>query len=193
MVEIESIPDHPVRLHMTLDASEPQRRGNFSHVLGAPEEMAARFAEHPEAVAETVRLSERLRFDLRSDLGYRYPGNVRQLQNAMERAAVFSGASGVVLPEHLPEELRSNGSASTAGASDVLPAAISDEGIDFSEIVSQVEKRLLLRTLDKTGGNKMQAAKLLNLKRTTLVEKIKRLQIDVDDDGAELADAAEAP
>ena len=63
-----------VRLHTTLDASEPQRRGNFSHVLATPEAMAARFAEYPEAVAETVRLADELRFDLGSDLGYRYPG-----------------------------------------------------------------------------------------------------------------------
>jgi error-prone DNA polymerase len=63
-----------VRLHTTLDASEPQRRGNFSHVLAAPEAMSARFAEYPEAVAETARLADELRFDLGSDLGYRYPG-----------------------------------------------------------------------------------------------------------------------
>ncbi len=63
-----------VRLHTTLDASEPQRRGNFSHVMASPEAMAARFAEQPEAVAETARLADRLRFDLGSDLGYRYPG-----------------------------------------------------------------------------------------------------------------------
>src|SRR5205085_3393287 len=64
-----------IRLHTTLDASEPRRRGNFSHVLASPEAMAARFPEHPEAVAETERLADRLRFDLRSDLGYRYPGS----------------------------------------------------------------------------------------------------------------------
>jgi error-prone DNA polymerase len=63
-----------LRLHSTLDASEPERRGNFSHVLASPESMAARFPEHPEAVAETTRLADRLRFDLSSDLGYRYPG-----------------------------------------------------------------------------------------------------------------------
>jgi len=63
-----------VRLHTTLDASEPQRRGNFSHVLASPLEMASRFAEYPDAIAETARLAERLRFDLTSDLGYRYPG-----------------------------------------------------------------------------------------------------------------------
>jgi error-prone DNA polymerase len=63
-----------VRLHSTLDASEPERRGNFSHVMASPEAMTARFQEHPEAVRETARLADRLRFDLGSDLGYRYPG-----------------------------------------------------------------------------------------------------------------------
>ncbi len=64
-----------IRLHTTLDASEPERRGNFSHVLASPAAMAARFPEHPDAVAETARLAERLQFDLTSDLGYRYPGS----------------------------------------------------------------------------------------------------------------------
>ena len=64
-----------VRLHSTLDASEPERRGNFSHVLASPAAMARRFPDHPEAVAETLVLAERLRFDLTSDLGYRYPGS----------------------------------------------------------------------------------------------------------------------
>ena len=63
-----------IREHTTLDASEPLRRGNHSHVLTTPEAMAARFADHPEAVAETQRLAETLHFDLTSDLGYRYPG-----------------------------------------------------------------------------------------------------------------------
>jgi error-prone DNA polymerase len=57
----------------TLEESEPRRRGNRSASLVPPAEMAARFAEHPEAVAETVRLAERLRFDLGTELGYRYP------------------------------------------------------------------------------------------------------------------------
>jgi error-prone DNA polymerase len=63
-----------LRHHTTLDASEPLRRGNHSHVLCAPRAMAQRFADHPRAVAETPRLSEQLCFDLSKDLGYRYPG-----------------------------------------------------------------------------------------------------------------------
>src|SRR5881227_3341503 len=63
-----------IREHTTLDASEPLRRGNHAHVLAAPAAMAARFADHPDAVAETVRLAETLEFDLTQDLGYRYPG-----------------------------------------------------------------------------------------------------------------------
>src|SRR4051812_45147223 len=64
-----------LRKHTSLDASEPLRRGNFAHVLAPPEAMAARFPEHPDAVAETAELAARLKFDLRCDLGYRYPGS----------------------------------------------------------------------------------------------------------------------
>ncbi|MEA2473744.1 MAG: error-prone polymerase [Thermoleophilaceae bacterium] len=64
-----------IRCKATLDESEPLRRGNSSHVLAPPEAMAARFADHPDAVEESGRLAERLRFDLTTDLGYRYPGS----------------------------------------------------------------------------------------------------------------------
>jgi error-prone DNA polymerase len=64
-----------IREHTTLDASEPLRRGNHAHVLASPAAMAARFADHPDAVAETARVAETLRFDLTKDLGYRYPGS----------------------------------------------------------------------------------------------------------------------
>jgi error-prone DNA polymerase len=63
-----------LRLHSTLEASEPLRRGNHSHVLSTPRAMANRFADHPEAVRETLNLAESLSFDLCSDLGYSYPG-----------------------------------------------------------------------------------------------------------------------
>jgi error-prone DNA polymerase len=63
-----------IREHTTLDASEPQRRGNHAHVLASPRAMAARFADHPEAVEETLRIVDSISFDLCQDLGYRYPG-----------------------------------------------------------------------------------------------------------------------
>jgi error-prone DNA polymerase len=59
----------------TLEESEPRRRGNSTSALTSPGAMAARFAEYPEAVAETERVAERLRFDLTEQLGYRYPGS----------------------------------------------------------------------------------------------------------------------
>jgi error-prone DNA polymerase len=64
-----------IGLCQTLDESEPRRRGNSTSSLTSPAAMAARFAEYPEAVAETERLAERLRFDLTEQLGYRYPGS----------------------------------------------------------------------------------------------------------------------
>jgi error-prone DNA polymerase len=59
----------------TLEESEPYRRGNSTSALTSPAAMAARFAEYPEAVDESERLAERLRFDLTEQLGYRYPGS----------------------------------------------------------------------------------------------------------------------
>ncbi len=59
--------------HLTLDGSDAARRGNRDAVLRPPAEAAERFADHPDAVAETVHLAERLQFDLTRDLGYAYP------------------------------------------------------------------------------------------------------------------------
>ena len=121
-------------------------------------------------------------------LSYSFPGNVRQLQNCMERAAVFSGLESEIRVVHLPEEIRRQQNAfQTPEGVSVAGQSIPDDGIDFSRYVSGIERDLLLKTLDKTGGNKMQAAKLLNMKRTTLVEKIKRLNIDVDENEADEA------
>lgn len=117
---------------------------------------------------------------------YHWPGNVRQLQNAMERAAALSGAAEIIRLHDLPEEVRHATSwgfgvmpaATSAPGNAALPPAIPDEGLSYEDVVSQVERELLLQSLHKTGGNKVQAAKLLQLKRTTFSEKLKRLQID---------------
>ena len=63
-----------VRLGATLDETEGLRRGNSASALLSSEQAAARFHDHPEAVFETERLADRLRFDLTCELGYSYPG-----------------------------------------------------------------------------------------------------------------------
>ncbi len=78
-----------LRHRSTLDASEPLRRGNHSHVMSTPRAMASRFADHPRAVRETLLLAERLTFDLRTDLGYRYPG--AEEEGTLRRLAELCG------------------------------------------------------------------------------------------------------
>jgi DNA-binding NtrC family response regulator len=121
---------------------------------------------------------------------YRWPGNVRQLQNAMERAAIFTGAVTVIEQKDLPEEIRSG---SPSGITPVLAVepllphdrTIPEGGLSFETVVTNVERELLLQSLSRTGGNKLRAAKLLNMKRTTFVEKLKRLQINTAGDTEE--------
>ncbi|MDX2030606.1 MAG: sigma-54 dependent transcriptional regulator [Blastocatellia bacterium] len=107
---------------------------------------------------------------------YHWPGNVRQLQNAMERAAALSGAATIIELADLPEEIRAD--ASPIDAARLLPQSLPPEGVCLDAVVTNIERELLLRSLSQTGGNKMQAAKLLRMKRTTFVEKLKRLQIE---------------
>jgi len=97
-----------IGLGQTLEESEPRRRGNRSSALVSPWEMAARFAEYPEAVAETVRLAERLEFDLTTELGYQHPREGdrtadRELKNLCEQrlAASYAGR-----PSHADAEGR---------------------------------------------------------------------------------------
>jgi error-prone DNA polymerase len=86
-----------IREHTTLDASEPLRRGNHTHVLTTPAAMAARFEDHPEAVAETERLAETLTFDLTADLGYRYPG-----EESGDRDRVLAEVCAAAFDERYP-------------------------------------------------------------------------------------------
>jgi DNA-binding NtrC family response regulator len=114
-------------------------------------------------------------------VAYRWPGNVRQLQNAVERAAVLTGAATEIQLQDLPEEVREAaadaGGAAMPAQSRRRAAGIPDDGIDFDAVVTKVERDLLLQSLAKAGGNKMRAAQLLGMKRTTFVEKLKRLGI----------------
>jgi DNA-binding NtrC family response regulator len=109
---------------------------------------------------------------IRTLMDYSWPGNIRQLENAIEHAVAVSGASTDIVPEMLPEDVR------TPGRSAMMsPVTIPDEGVDFSAIMNALERELITRGLEKTGGNKRQAARLLNLSRTTLIDKLQRLGV----------------
>jgi len=99
-----------------------------------------------------------------------WPGNIRQLENAIEYAVAVSGASREIVPAMLPEDIRHPEQVSAVG-----PVTIPEEGVDFQSVMAQIERDLILSGLQKTGGNKRQAARLLNLSRTTLIDKLHRL------------------
>ena len=110
---------------------------------------------------------------LRLLMAYHWPGNVRQFENAMEHAVAMSLTGNEIGPEALPDEIRKPTETGFNAA-----IAIPDEGIDFSSIVQKLERDLIMRCLEKTGGNKRQAARLLNLSRTTFIDKLQRLNVE---------------
>jgi DNA-binding NtrC family response regulator len=123
-------------------------------------------------------------------LNYRWPGNVRQLQNALERGAALTGASADINLQDLPEEVRAAAEGEQAQPrahppEPTAPGHIPDEGINFDAVVTNVERELLLQSLAKAGGNKLRAAQLLNMKRTTFVEKLKRLGIGTEKEASD--------
>jgi len=104
---------------------------------------------------------------------YHWPGNVRELQNLVEMLVVMKG-NGTIGLKDLPDKIRLN---SEKAGGKISSIEISDDGIGLNETIGQFEKDLLQKALLKSGGVKSRAAKLLNLNRTTLVEKLKRYNI----------------
>ena len=100
-----------------------------------------------------------------------WPGNVRELKNMIERLVVLKG-EGEINPLDVPEKLRRNDD-----HSELPTMEISEDGINLNTAVTEFERALILESLQKTNWVKNQAAKLLRLNRTTLVEKIKRHQL----------------
>ncbi len=103
---------------------------------------------------------------------YEWPGNVREMENAIERAVALSEEASIDRQD-LPPKV--SGASRTDNVL-ALPA-IPEEGIDMPEAIAQIEKTFIQRALQKTRGVKSQAAILLGINRTTLVEKIKRLDL----------------
>jgi DNA-binding NtrC family response regulator len=106
-------------------------------------------------------------------MAYPWPGNVRQLENAIERAVTLGSGRTEIDVADLPPEIQA------------VPQPMStpfvefpDEGLDLPAYLTSIERDLIQRSLERTGGNRNRAAELLRIKRTTLVEKLKRLGPD---------------
>ena len=106
-------------------------------------------------------------------MAYSWPGNVRQLENAIERAVALGAGRQQIELSDLPPEIQA--------APDPVTSPVVDfpeDGIDMPAYLSSIERDLIQRSLERTGGNRNKAAELLHIKRTTLVEKLKRLDMN---------------
>jgi DNA-binding NtrC family response regulator len=104
-------------------------------------------------------------------MSYDWPGNVRQLENVIERAFALSPGRSQIEATDLSGDIRQITSLRPADELE-LPEA----GVMLDDEVSRYEHARIRQALAKTNGNKRQAAELLGLKRTTLIEKLKRLE-----------------
>jgi len=104
---------------------------------------------------------------------YSWPGNVRQLENATEMAIALSGDRETLYPADFA--LPAAAQLQNVAAIPLPTISLPDEGLDFEQLVANMERAILTQALRKTGGNKAQAAGMLRLKRTTLSAKLKSL------------------
>ena len=102
---------------------------------------------------------------------YSWPGNIRELENLVERAVVMSGFDDQLHPDHFP--LPSLGRRLEVDQTSCL---VPDGGLDFARTVASFEAALVDQALQKAGGNKTAAAELLRMKRTTLVSKLRAFE-----------------
>ncbi|NOY92764.1 MAG: sigma-54-dependent Fis family transcriptional regulator [Deltaproteobacteria bacterium] len=100
---------------------------------------------------------------------YEWPGNIRQLANTIERLVVLK-SQGFIDADDLPRKWRAAHADRGTEGSPELP----EEGIDLKDAVEKYENALILQALERTGWNKNQAAQILRMNRTTLVEKLKK-------------------
>jgi len=111
---------------------------------------------------------------------YAWPGNVRELENMMERLTVLRG-EGEIGDADLPESVR------RTTAPGLQVPQLGAAGLSFRDVVDAFETDLILQALEKTHWNKNRAAQLLDLNRTTLIEKIKKKGLSVpSDSGSDL-------
>jgi len=170
------------------DLEEEVQKGNFREDLFyrlyvIPIELPAlkeRRSDIPHFVAhfmDRLNESKNTAVDSISDealnvmMQYAWPGNVRELANLMERIVVIKGKGEIDISD-LPAKMKTE-----ATQNAILAPEVTGDGLCLSTAVSEFEKRLIYQSLEKTKWVKNRAAKLLQVKRTTLVEKIKRYEL----------------
>lgn len=133
----------------------------------------------------SVRLTDRA---LAALAAYPWPGNIRELSNLVERVAILSPDGRVDL-EDLPEKYqRATAAHSERSRQDARPSMAEfaeastaiGTGVDLKEILAGVEVRLIRQALQQAGGIVAEAARLLQMQRTTLVEKLKKYRLEAD-------------
>jgi two-component system, NtrC family, response regulator AtoC len=115
-------------------------------------------------------------------MAYEWPGNVRQLENSVEMAVALSGDRELLGVEDFPITAKPSTQEAPFHGID-----IPDNGVHFNTMISELERRLILQSLQVAQGNKKRAASLLHLKRTTFVEKLRRMGMECP--AEELAEA----
>ncbi len=131
------------------------------------EHFLARFCEREEVPRK--RLSEKA---LKRLMEYHWPGNVRELENLMERLVILTERE-VIEEEDLPEHIRVPRISTNPGVKVSFK-----EGVSLPQALREFERSLILQALEASGGVKSRAARLLGIKRTTLIEKMKRLGLE---------------
>lgn len=107
-------------------------------------------------------------------LGYDWPGNVRELENVIARSIIVANASRIV-KDNLPTSILK--SISTEIGVRVPP----DDVVPLPQLIEGIEKEAIIKALQKTGGNKSMAAKLLGISRKSLINKIRQYAITSED------------
>jgi len=106
---------------------------------------------------------------MRAFEAFDWPGNIRELENLIERLVVLKEEGSYITQRDLPEKIRQ-----AAGSAAFAQVAMPEEGFDFNEAVDNYERELIISALQRVNGIKKKAAEYLGLNRTTLLEKMKR-------------------
>jgi len=116
---------------------------------------------------------------------YDWPGNIRELRATLERMVVMAELETLTV-EDLPYKIRSavGLEEEPQAEGDVPGPTLPEEGLELSTAVDRFETHLILQALDRTGWNKNQAARLLSMNRTTLVEKLKKKKLSAPEKAA---------